>query len=261
MPIERVEQRVLGALRLIDRVTRTPITSLVRFRSENARVVRNRHGLFVVTEAKGLAAHTEAFAEPPDIPALESIAYTFEIYDPQERYLPRVVVLRLPRDPDPANSGHANSLFRPFDVALYPAGTAKIAYNWSTIRVSVSQGVDPQAATPVRGALLMVLDKADDTLLASGISDERGEALVVVPGVPVTKFADEADGHGHGHGHGAPPVIVTTLPVRLELSLAPVVSWPLDPDVTEQNHAANRRTSIELTLRTGRMEKVAINLT
>jgi len=259
MLIERVEQRVLGALQMVDRVTQTALKRPMQLVAVNASVVRNTRGYYVVTDAAGLAAHVEAFEQPPAGPALESITYSFEVNDPQKRFLPRLAALKLPRDPDPANIANANSLFRPQDVAMYPAATAPLSHNWSTIRASVSQnGVE------VRGALLQVINAADDTVLASGISDERGEALVIVAGVPVTKFADDGDGPGHGGGGGhdaEPPVVVNTLPVRLELSLDAANPWPVNPDVLEQNHAENRRMSRDLTLSTGKMERVTINLT
>lgn len=255
MLIERVEQRVLGALRLIDRVTQTPLTRPLQLRSNRATLVRNARGYYVVTSAKGLEHHTAAFQKPPAAPALESKSYSFEINDPLGRYLPRLLTLRLPRDPDPAHAASASSLFRPVDVAMYPASTAPLLHNWSTLRVSVTRASNH---SPVRGALLQVIGVADDALLASGISDEQGEALVIVPGVPITKFADEGDA---GDGGGAPPVVVNTLPVRLELSLGATTPWPVNPDVLEQNHVANRRTSTPLSLSTGRMERVVINLT
>ena len=255
MLIERIEQRVLGALRLIDRVTQTPLTRSLRLTSSNAGVVRNMRGYYVVNHAAGLEAHTAAFQQPPALPELGAKPYTFEINDLQKRYLPRLTTLRLPRDPNPANVANANSIFKPIDVAMYPASTATLSYNWSTIRASVSQGPDH---LPLRGALLQVIDAADGLLLASGISDARGEALVIVPGVPITKFADAED---EGEGDDEPPVVVNTLPVRLELSLGAATPWPVDPDVLEQNHTANRRMSMDLTLSTGRMEKVTINLT
>lgn len=260
MLIERVEQRVLGALRLIDRVTQAPLTRPLRLSSSTASLVRNGRGYYVVTSAVGLEAHSRSFLQPPAAPALESQTHTFEITDSLGRYLPRLLTLRLPRDPNPANSANANSLFRPVDVAMYAASTAPLLHNWSTLRVSVALAADH---SPVRGALLQVLDAADDALLASGISDEQGEALVIIPGVPVTKFADEEDGPGHGGGggHEPPPVVVNTLPVRLELSLGATTPWPVNPDLLEQNHTANRRMSMDLTLSTGRMERVVINLT
>ncbi len=266
MLIERVEQRVLGALQLVDSVTQTPVKRLMQISSDTATLVRNRRGFYVITHADGLESHTEAFLQPPPPPpALEDNEYSFEIEDPQKRYLPRLVTVRLPRDPNPENIGNANSLFTPRDVAMYPASSASLSHNWSTVRVSVDQ----VGNSPVRGALIKIIDSAEDTLLASGISDERGEALVIVPGVPVTKFADEEDddrGRGRGRGRGRdrddePPVLVNTLAVRLELSLDVTKPWPVNPDLLEQNHVANRKVSMDLTLSTGRMERVAINLT
>lgn len=266
MLIERVEQRVLGALRLVDRVTLTTVIRALQIRSDTAALVRNRRGLYVITRADGLEAHIEAFDEQPATPALEANSYSFEISDPQERYLPRLLTLRLPRDPDPDNAGSDNSLFTPRDVLMYPAGTASLSHNWSTVRATVTQG----ATLPQRGALIQITDPSGNTQLSSGISDQRGEALLIVPGVPVTKFADEEDGPGGGGGGGGgggagpddePPVVVNTLPVRLELSLGATTPWPVDPDLLEQNHAANLRASMNLTLSTGEMERVAINLT
>lgn len=264
--MERVDQRVLGALRLIDGVTRAPLSRSLLLSAGKLALTRNVSGCYVVTRAQGLERHTAAFSHPPAAPALGSKNYTVAIHDPQNRYLPRVVVLRLPRDPDPANSGDADSLFWAVDVAMYPAATAVISHNWSTIRAAVIRGAAPRTAPPARGALLMVFDAADGTRLAGGIADERGEALVIIPGVPVTRFADEDDedddngGHGGGHGGNDSPVVVNTLPVRLEVSLTPGAGWPVNPDILEQNHEANRRLSIPLTLQAGRMEKVVINI-
>ncbi|ALP53824.1 hypothetical protein Tel_12145 [Candidatus Tenderia electrophaga] len=260
MLIERIEQRVLGALRLVDRATQTPLTRAMQIGSPSARLLRNRRGFYVITHADGLASHSEAFLAPPDAPALQANQYVFEIADPQRRYLPRLVTLRLPRDPDPDNAGHSDSLFTPRDVAMYPAATAVLSHNWSTVRASVTQGPDPATAPPVRGSLIRIINAEDDKVLASGISDERGEALVIVPGVPVTKFADADAGEG-GDGDEEAPVLVNTLAVRLELSLAPSTSWPVDPDLLEQDHETHRRVSMDLELATGRMERVAINLT
>lgn len=261
MLIERVEQRVLGALRLVDHATQAPLASAMRLHAEGVRLVRNRRGLYVITHAAGLEAHSEAFFEPPGTPPLEDNAYSITIEDPQRRYLPRIAVLRLPRDSDPDNAGNADSLFTPRDIAMYPASTAALSPSWSTVRVSVSQGPDPETAPPQRGALIRIIDVADDSVLASGLSDPRGEALVIVPGVPVTRFADEDEGPGGGPPGGDTPVLVNTLAVRLELSLVPGTAWPVNPDLLEQDHDTHRRVSMELALATGRMERVAINLT
>lgn len=271
---ERIEQRVLGALRLVDRATGGPLTRPLKVFSDSARLVRNLSGLYVVTQADGLEEHTESFLAPPDNPAPESNTYNIEVHDPQMHYLPRLVSLRLPRDPDPGNAGSPDSLFKARDVAMYPSSTARLSPNWSTVRAFVTLGPDVQTARPVRGCLIRIVDAGQETELAWGISDERGEALVIVPGVPVTKFADgEGEGGppgappfgggppGHGGGDDKSPVVVYTLAVRLEVSLQPFASWPVNPEQLEQNHEVNRRMSMDLELTTGRMERVAIHLT
>jgi hypothetical protein len=215
----------------------------------------------VIIEAEGLDAHSSSFNAPPDTPLLESLTYRFEIRDPKRNYLPRYAFLSLPRDPDPANADTEASLFTPVDLEIYPSSTASLSANWSSIRASVTRGSDP-----LQGALIRIVDPAEAKLLANGITDRRGEALVIVPGVPVTKFAEdegegETDPEDESNRGSGPPVVVNTLPVRLEVSHSSATPWPVNPDLLEKNHAANRLKSMDLTLRTGRMERAEIKLT
>ena len=49
--LERLEWRVLGALRLVDGVTGMPLRAadgMVQVEADGARIVRNRSGLFVI---------------------------------------------------------------------------------------------------------------------------------------------------------------------------------------------------------------------
>lgn len=258
--MERVEQRILGGLRLIDSVTRVPIARPLSVSASRLAFIRNASGRYVISGARGLERHTAAFTRPPSTPGLGARNYSVAIHDPRNRYLPRIVEVRLPRDPDPTHGKEADSLFRPMDVAMYPAAAALISHNWSTIRAAVIRGAAPRTAPPARGALLLVFDAADGRRLAAGIADERGEALVIVPGVPVTRFADEEDHDNGGHGNNDPPVVVDTLPVRLEVSLTPGAGWPVNPDLLEEHHQVNRRLTMPLLLQTGRMEKVVVNI-
>ncbi|MDZ7754051.1 MAG: hypothetical protein U5S82_21030 [Gammaproteobacteria bacterium] len=251
----------------MDRATQSPVMGPMKITSDAVRLMRNRRGLFVITHADGLESHAEEFFEPPDRPAPAANQYRLAIEDPQRRYLPRLLMVRLPRDPDPDNVANPDSLFTPQDVAMYPASTASLAHNWSSVRVAVSQGPDARTAPPLRGVLIRIIDIENEAVLASGISDLRGEALVVVPGVPVTKFADEEEEGppevvppGGGH-EDEPAVLVHALAVRLELSFAAGGEWPVNPDLLERNHESNRRVSMGLELVTGRMERLAINLT
>jgi hypothetical protein len=82
---------------------------------------------------------------------------------------------------------------------------------------------------------------------------------VIVPGIPITQFADEDDNDDDDDEPA--PVVVTEIPARLEVSFPDHPVWPVDPDELELNHASNLVTSKNLTLRTGRMEKQTIQLT
>lgn len=253
MVIDRIEQRVLGALRIVDSVTGQPVKQMVLVGSEQAELVRNRNGLYVITNATDFEEYIGSFDTPSSGSTPAPQIVHFHISDPLSHYLPRIVELSLPRNPDSEMSGSNESVFTPVDVALYPSSTAPIWHNWSTVRVSVARESDN---SPIPGALLRVVDAADNDLLASGISDTRGEALVIVSGVPITKFADElSEGEDD-----VPPVVVHSLPVRLELSLGASTPWPVNPDLLERDHVTNRRMSVDVALSTGQMERVVINL-
>jgi hypothetical protein len=183
--LERVETRVLGAVRCVDAVTRTQIDTPLQVQVAGATVRRNRGGLYVLVRADALAAHETAFALPPAAPALGSVALPLTVHDPLGRYLPRRATLALPRDP---LAGQPDSLFTPVELALYPAAAAPTSANWSLLRASVHAEASGDA---LGGALLLV--RADGRVLARGLTDWRGEALVPVPGVPVTTWSDDPD--------------------------------------------------------------------
>ena len=255
-----VDRRVLGALRCVDRATGFILVRPLNVSSQDASFIVNRSNLYVVKTVAGLGTHTETFTEAPSVPDLGSVLISVLVNDPLNKYLPRMIVMGLPRDPDPDNAENGNSLFKPLDVRMYAAPNATLMANWSTVRVSVMRNDPTQGLVPVRGSLLRIVRVSDDEVLSSGLSDDRGEALVIVPGVPITQFADD-EGEIGGEETEETPVIVSELPVRLEVSLDSNPDWPVNPDVLETNHAANQVTNETLTLRTGRIEKLTIELT
>ena len=183
---ERQERRVLGALRCVDATTGIAIADRLQVVLEDASMTRNRSGLYVIVSAAELPDHEPAFAEAPDEPDIGSVTVRGSIRDPQGRYLPRLISFELPRDALPANAASAGSLFTPIDVALYPASVAPLGSNWSVLRVSVVENASGDA---LGGALLRVMQGTK--VLARGLSDWRGEALVTVPGVPVTTWSED----------------------------------------------------------------------
>lgn len=208
--LEATDDRVLGALRCVDAATGAAIGGLLsaRVADGTAGVVlrRNRRGLWVVVRHTALAAHEVAFDAPPALPALGSVALDLVLIDPAGTYLPRRVRVALPRDPDPANRDQPDSLFRPQEVPMYPSPAAAPAPNWSVLRIALRH--DP-SGDALGGALLRVRDGA--TVLARALTDWRGEALVAVPGVPVTTWGD-----------GPGPVVATEIAATLDAAFDPV---------------------------------------
>lgn len=260
--LERTETRVLGALRCVDATTRTPIEPLLQVTVAGARVRRNRSGLYVIVGADALAAHEAAFLAPPALPPLRSVALQARVVDPLGRYLPRLAGIALPRDANPANLGTANSLFRAIELPLYPATAAPTGANWALLRVSVTHTASGDA---LGGVLLRVLQGT--TVLARALSDWRGEALVAVPGVPVTTWSEDAG-----------DVVVNEIAVQLEAIVeraaqhrTPIADvraghmpeQPLivDPDRLESGPAAAfARRRIGLSIAAGRSQALAFRL-
>lgn len=209
--LERIDTRVLGALRCIDAATRVHVGTPLDVRIAGAAVRRNRSGLYVIVRAEAplapvaLAAHEAAFDTPPATPAVGDVTLSVTVSDPSGRYLPRRAALALPRDPQPGNAASPDSLFRPVELPLYPSAVAPTGMNWAVLRLSVHETGSLDA---LGGALLLA--RAGGSVLARALTDWRGEALLPVPGVPVTTWSDDPD-----------EVVVTELAARIE--------WCFDP--------------------------------
>ena len=122
-------------------------------------------------------------------------------------------MLALPRDPAPAHASQPGSLFLPVDVALYPAPAARVELGWAALRASVRRA---DGAKPgLYGALLRIERAADNALLALGLTDARGEALVAAAGIPVVMT---------GGGGGA--VMTSEVEVRVTAFVDPAAAQP-----------------------------------
>jgi hypothetical protein len=188
--VDRVETRVLGALRFVDDATGVDIVTPLTLEARNghARFVRNRSGIYVVAFWSELAAHEAAFQDPPAEPAVGSLELIVAIADPAGRYLPRLARLALPRDPDPDNADGIDSLFRPARVAMYPAASAPTGSNWSVLHVTV---LDEDSGDALGGALLRVRRNGD--VIARALTDGRGQALLPIVGIPMLTFGEDED--------------------------------------------------------------------
>lgn len=180
---EVLDRRVLAALRFVDATVRSQVTGALEIRGDGVRTIRNRSGLHVITEAPGFGAYTAAFRQLPEVAPAQ---VTLTVRDHTGSYLPRRLAVALPRDPDPAHVEQEGSLFRPIDVALYPSPTAAAGAGWAILRLSIKRAGSDEG---LPFAYVRVVRSSDDQRIAAGLADERGEALVAVPGVPVTSWS------------------------------------------------------------------------
>ena len=255
-----IDRRVLGALRLIDHTTEALIRRPMQLTADNVRFIRNLSSFYVISAAPGLASHLTEFASPPSQPAVGSIEISVNIADKKRTYLPRLLSIDLPRNPEPADSDQADSLFQPVDVFMYRATNAFTNINWSVIRGSVFRLDAQDNRIPIRGALLRVVRSDDDAVLARGLSDTRGELLVTVAGIPITNFSN---GEDDDDSVPSGPVVTSETAVRLEVIVDSALPWPVNPDVLEANMATMLRNQDQptiLTLKTGQTETVAIEV-
>lgn len=241
-----IDTRVLGAVRFVDAATQGQVSDGLKVDSTQGGLRRNRSGLWVIITAAGLEAHTTAFDAPPAAPAVGTVPMTLTVTDPSGRYLSRTATLLLPRDPNPGNSGQAASLFQAVDVPLYPSPAAPVSPGWAVIRAHVQ---NQATKLPLQSALLRVLRTPDKTVLARGLSDDRGEALVVVPGIPVTTF---------NTGNGPP--LATEVNVSVEAIFDKDAGPAIDPESVEANGALPK-ASLPLKLTAGRELPVTLEVT
>lgn len=244
MRLEQVDRRVLGAVRFVDSTTGLPVSNPLAVTASGLEFVRNLSGHYVIAGAVGLEEHALAFDKPPAVPALGSLTFEIRVADPTREYLPRRQTIGLPRDPDPKNASSSNSLFHAIDVRLFPAARALTGVGWAVIRASVvKKGTDE----PLSGALLRVTKKngapADETKpLGIGLTDNRGEALVTVPGIPVTTF-----------GEGDGDVTTNEIDVTIKAFFDPNAGTLPDPDDLEARRENLKSKAIDTKLGSGRV--------
>ena len=265
--LERVEARVLGALGIVDATTGVRIVDGLSVQpAAGARLQRNRSGLYVIVHVPGLAAHESSFASPPTPPApgavaLGSVALAVRIDDTLGRYLPRLATVALPRDPTPADDPPAGSLFVPVALALYPAASARTGANWATLRVTATE---THTGDALGGTLLTVSVGA--SVVARGLTDWRGEALVAVPGVPVTTWSDDP-GEVVAHEVAASvellfdPAAGTRVPAAQVIAGKPPATLPcVDPDAIAAKRASLDPVTVAASLATGRSQTLSLTL-
>jgi hypothetical protein len=151
--------------------------------------------------------------------------------------LPRNLDRKTPDDRDRADA--SDSVFRAIETPLYPAPAARVAPSWALVRATVlRQGTTETLA----GALIRVLDRNNNAVMARGLSDGRGEALVAVPGIQVTNW-NQAPGPG--------PVTTHQVAVTIETIFDPAARGFPNPRDLEDRRAQLRTSSQNAQLASG----------
>lgn len=251
-----IERRVLAGIRFVDSATGAAVRLPLEVESPRLGFTRNRSGLHAVSSLRpetanerALAAHLDAFEAPPDAPGPASVGFAATVSDPRGRYLPRRFGLSLPRGEDWAET---------LEVALFPAPSALLAPNWSGVRASLRRQ-EGGASVPLAGARLTVIRDGDNTVLAHGFSDRRGEVRAVVVGVQIVDFTATP-----ANGDDAPAGVGTrTVATRIEIRTGPGDAWPPDPEAIEAQGQAWEPVDGDFPtpeLRTGRVETAGLSL-
>jgi hypothetical protein len=215
---ERLDSRFLVALRFLDGETAQPLTGPLTVSGNGVQVVRNRSSLYALTEAPGFASYTSRFEAPPEpAPAPASIPLT--VVDPSGRHLPRSLSLELPRDASQEPEHPSRSVFVPVDVRMYLSPTARPAPGSAVVRLSLRDDQDAPLARVVIRLRVTLPDKP--AIEGLGLSDERGEVLLLVPRIPIIRW-------GQGESD---ELIHTTFPATLESAFAPSGAGLPAPDM------------------------------
>lgn len=193
---------IMGAIRFVDATTSEQVGGRLSVQAALVDVRPNRSGLYVIWRAPGGAS-------------------TLTVSDPEGRYVSRRFRMQFPRDANLANAGEPSSIYQPEQVRLFPSPIAATSPGWALLRATVKKAGSAQV---LAGALIRIVRASDSKLLASGVSDARGEALVIVPGIPVTLF----DG-------GTGPVVGTALDVNVQTVFDPAAQDAPDPDDIESH--------------------------
>lgn len=173
---ENVDRRVLGGIQCVDAITNGSILDPLVVSSPQLTLRPNRVGIYVIWDGPGFHALT-TFVPPSPWPAPTSFEISIE--DPSFRYLPRRSNIQVPQ-PLPAPVTPPQTLnYGPQQVMMYRGPAAPVSPNWAVVRASVTSNGTPPARLP--WAVLQILNGT--TVLAAGVSDPNGEALLGIAGL------------------------------------------------------------------------------
>ncbi len=236
--MENCDHRVLGGFQCIDAITNQSIVDPLKISGTQLSLRANRSGVYAIWDAPNLRKYT-AFDPPTPWPNPESPAPEITIFDPSLRYLPRRATLQVPQPlpttaappttPPPFTTTTGTAItYAPQPITLYRSPAAPVAPNWAVVRASVTSDANPPAPLPY--AVLRVMNGA--SIMATGVADANGEALLAVPGLGL-QLSSASGG----------PVTESTTAATVQVWFDPTVKQPPgfvpNPDDILQNLTTN----------------------
>jgi len=211
--IEWLETSALGALRVTDAVTGRGIAAPVIVSAPGLSLLRKGLTDYVIMAADDVGAGLDVPVEARPLGGT---------------YLARRITLHLPRDSNPANAAQPTSIFQPAVIPLLPAPSYPANGNMALLRVTVRRSTD---GARVGGAVVRLRTAPLPAPDVHSMSDAAGEALIVVPDVPLTS-----------PGPGA--TVVGDIPAQLDVLVDPgLASFTADADIDAARRIAQARTT------------------
>lgn len=224
MLAEQVDRRILCAVSFVDATTGRRVREPLRLSTPtDVRFVRNHSALYVFVAAPNLTTYEQMFQPTPPLPLAAVSTLNLSVADPSKNYLSRSFSIVVPRTADIGPPLPANSVFDPTLVRLFPSPAAATAPDWAAVRAHVTRG-----GADLAGALVRVIRQSDSVRIGTGLSDDRGEALVAVPAIPLVNWAQAAG-----------PVLASQIDVTIETAFDPNAASPPNPDSLDQHPAAS----------------------
>lgn len=246
--IENLDRRVFGAFQLVDAISRKPLLNALPVRSASLKLRAKPGGLYVVFDAPGMSGLATQFDVTSPWPAPASFEVVVD--DASRRYLPRRAQVAVPRALTPL--ADPNSVLAAQRVAVYPAPAAPTSPNWAVLRISVQDA----ARKALPWAATRVLRASDSAVLASGMTDHRGEGLLAIPGLGV---------RANANGGGA--VMESSVAVLVQAIFDPTIlnqnaDWVPDPDLLLQapDSPAFRRASVAAQVAGGAVLPITLSI-
>ena len=207
---ESVDRRVLGGFSFVDAITSIVITVPLTVTSQQLQVKRNYSGVYAIFDGPGFHGHTGEFIPAGDWGPVQ--LFEIAVRDPSLRYLPRRAQVQAPQK-------LVAGTFAIQQVLLYPTPSSPVELNWAVVRAVVVS----TSGTPLPWSAVEVL-LIDKSVAAKGVADERGQALLAVPGMGIQVTS-----------HATDPVTEATTAVTVQAWFDPGVlkqpaGWAPNPD-------------------------------